>query len=97
MFIVHTASGDVIKWDNGKYECDNKEMIEKIRKYGKKLYRFSEHLILDGSQISCPEDPESNQYSAYALLDMCVRIVDDDGNRPTAEELYGKLPDGSIP
>lgn len=97
MFVVHTESGDTIKWDNGMYECDNKEMIEKIRKYGKKMYRFSQSLTLDGSSISCPEDPECNQYPAYALLQMCVRIKFVEGERPTAEGLYGKLPDGAIP
>ena len=97
MFVIRTENGDIIKWDNGKYECENQELIEKIRQYGRRMYKFRQALILDGTGISCPEDPESNQYTAYALLDMCVNMKFVEGDRPTAEALYGKLPDGCIP
>lgn len=74
-----------------------KNFLDYLKGITDRNYRFGQCYGLDGSSISAVEHPESNKFTAFALTQTYVDIESEEGERPSAEMLWGKLLEGAIP
>ena len=95
-------NGSVVTWKDGKFESEDKELLDKIKAEAEDFESNPMKMIsLDGS-ILCSGgsiDPEENWVSSYALLQTMTggRMEFIAGDRPTWEAMGHKLPEGAVP
>ena len=93
------VNGTVIEWRDGKYICDNQELLDGLRQYFEALKRFHDPVMLDGSVFaSCQgEYLEVSWAPAFALLQTaCNTMKFLDGDRPTWEMFGWKQEEGTV-
>ena len=88
-FIVR-AGGNIISWENGKYDCDNKDLLQWLRDQCERISKMGVGVMLDGSLVAgCNGwSPELSYIAAFAAIQTLFggRVEMIEGHRPTWEE-----------
>ena len=95
-------NGKIVKWKDGKFECDDAELLKEIKDAAVEFSKNpAEFISLDGSIFGSggKYNPEKSWAGSFALLQ---EITGTDmkfiaGDRPTWEAMGYKLQDGAIP
>lgn len=93
------VSGEVIEWRDGKFKCENQQVLGWIQDCISLMRKFYDPLLLDGSVLtSCVGcSPEENWITAFAFLQTYFgNLKFLEGERPTWEKLGWKQEEGVI-
>lgn len=95
-------NGKVVIWKNGKYECEDAELLKKIKDAAVEFSENSAEIIsLDGSILGSggKYNPEKSWAGSFALLQEItgnnMKFIA--GDRPSWEAMGYKLQDGATP